>query len=194
LEPSNPTVPITTTAESSGDTLPDDSPAAETPESGLDTALEGGLIYDLDGNGDPMELRFDFPFDDFDGLYVNGELWAPGMDYTARSGSTIITISAARLAQLGAGTHALTAVFAGEPVEIVFTLNAPAQIPQAPAILEPVIPQMQLPGILPELTSLTEQLESASAFPGLLLAMSIIPIGFAAWLVFFHRRRSIADR
>jgi hypothetical protein len=187
LEPSNPIVTPNTGTASGGDNLYNESTAV----SGLNIGT-GGFVFDLDG-GDPMEIRFDFPFDDFDGLYINGELWIPGVDYTARSGSTIITVSAERLARLGAGSHTLTAVFAGVPVEVVLTLNAPALVSQTPALRAPVVPQIPLPNILAEPSLLIEQMETSPSFPMFAIVMSIIAIaGFSALLAVYLRRRTVS--
>ena len=169
--------------------------------SGLSAGLDGGVNYNLGGNDDPMELKFDFPFDDFDGFYVDGELWAPGVDYTARPGSTIITISAERLARLGAGVHALTAVFAGVPVEVELTVNAPdpEPIPQTPVERTSGVTQIELPEIIAEILTepslRIEQMTPASAFPALPLVIGVVILGFGICLVYFIlRRKVLADK
>jgi hypothetical protein len=187
LEPSNPIIAASTGTEPDSGALSN----GNTVISGLSIG-SNGYYFDLDGDDKPMELRFDFPFDDFDGLYMNGDLWLPGVDYSARAGSTIITVSAARLSRLGAGTHTLIAIFAGEPVEVVFTLNASAPVSQTSALIAPVVPQIPLPNILPESNMLAEQMEAAPSFPVLPFVISIIGIGsFGLWLVVFLRQRKV---
>ena len=56
---------------------------------------------------------------------VDGEEWEEGTDYTTSSGSTIITIEAARLELLDAGLQLLTLVFEHETIELAFTLLKP---------------------------------------------------------------------
>ena len=177
LEPENP-IPLDDTPTEPGNIA---QPYDNMLVSGLTVGTDGSYYFDLDGSDKPLELVFDIPFEDFDGLYINGELWTPGVDYTVRSGSTIITISAARLAQLGEGSHTLCAIFAGEPVEIVFSLN----IPTTPDTRAPLIPEVSLPN------PLTEQPDPASTFPVLLVALSIICVGGGAGLVYFLRQRRV---
>jgi len=187
LEPINPVMTADTGTDSGSGALPYGSALV----SGLSTGIEG-FYFDLDGSDKPMELRFDFPFDDFDGLYMNGELWTLGEDYTVRAGSTIITVSAARLTLLGAGTHTLTAIFAGAPVEIVFALNAPAPVTSAPLTRAQVVPQIPLPDLLIEPHTFIEQMEAAPLFPIFPFIMSIIGIGgFGLWLTVILRRRAM---
>ena len=177
LEPVNP-LPPTDTPTKPGNIA---QPYGNIVVGNLTVGTDGNYYFDLDSSGKPLELVYDINFEDFDGLYINGILWTPGVDYTVRSGSTIITISAARLAQLGEGTHTLTAIFAGEPVEIVFSLNAP----EAPDIREPLIPDVLLPS-LP-----AEQSDPVSSFPVLLVTLSIIGVGGGAGLVFLLRQRRV---
>jgi len=185
LEPTNPVMTADMGTESGSDALPYGSMMV----SGLSTGIEG-FYFDLDGSDKPIEIRFDFPFEDFDGLYMNGELWTPGVDYSARAGSTVITVSAARLTLLGAGTHTLTAVFAGEPVEIVFTLNAYAPVAATHITRAPAIPQIPLPNILTE--PLIEQIETVRSFPIFPFIMGMIGVlGFGLWLTVILCRRAM---
>jgi hypothetical protein len=106
-----------------GETSPATPAAPITPEiTGLATDGNGDFFFDYDGSG-PLEVRIDIPLEEFTDLYLDGELWARGTDYTVRSGSTILTIAAAQLEELSAGTHTLTASFRSQNVEISFTLN-----------------------------------------------------------------------
>jgi hypothetical protein len=100
-----------------------DAQAGSTPsDTGADTRL---YTIRFDGAG-PFEVRIDIPLEEYQELYFDGELWIPGADYDARSGSTILTISEARLAKVADGSHAIRAVFSDQTVEIPFTLNRPA--------------------------------------------------------------------
>ncbi len=51
------------------------------------------------------------PFEEFQALYLDGVKLVPGVDYTAESGSTRITILNQTLKSRGAGTHTLTLQF-----------------------------------------------------------------------------------
>ncbi|MDR1321928.1 MAG: leucine-rich repeat protein [Gracilibacteraceae bacterium] len=85
---------------------------------------EGGTgEYEIsyDGSG-PLEVRIDIPLEEFRELYCDEALWAPGADYAVRSGSTILTVPAERLAEMEGGRHVLSAVFAAQTVDIAFTL------------------------------------------------------------------------
>jgi len=84
---------------------------------------ETGFTKALDGSGTPLELRFDIPFSEFTGLHVNGILWVQGVDYTARAGSTIISIPEDRLKEIESGEHKMLVVFNNQTVEVNFTLN-----------------------------------------------------------------------
>jgi len=177
LEPANP-VPLNDTPAEPGEST---NVSGNKLVSGLLVGTDGSYYFDLDGSGKSMELVFDIPFEDFDDLYINGKKWTLGVDYSVRSGSTIITISAARLAQLGEGTHTISVIFAGEPADIVFSLNTPA----APDIRVPLIPEVTLP--VPS----AEQPDPASSFPVLLVTLSIISIGGGAGLVYLFRQRRV---
>ena len=50
-------------------------------------------------------------FEEFQALYLDGVKLVPGVDYTAESGSTRITILNQTLKSRGAGTHTLTLQF-----------------------------------------------------------------------------------
>jgi hypothetical protein len=97
-------------------------PEAAPEITGFATDENGDFYFDT-GDGVPMELRIDLPFAEFEDLYADGALWRRDADYSARSGSTILTVAADRLEALSAGRHSLTAVFANQSVEIPFTLH-----------------------------------------------------------------------
>jgi hypothetical protein len=81
------------------------------------------ITFVLDGSGAPFELRIDIPLAEFRGLSFDGVPWEQGTDYTAREGSTILTIAAERLAGFAAGVHRISAVFENETVDIEFLLQ-----------------------------------------------------------------------
>lgn len=59
-----------------------------------------------------MEIRFDVHFADFNNqVYVNGKLIRKDTDYTAKEGSTIITLTNSFLKGLNSGTYDVEAVF-----------------------------------------------------------------------------------
>jgi hypothetical protein len=93
--------------------------------SGLPADENGRLYFILDGSGTPMELRIDIPFTEYEEFYFDGELWTRGEDYSARTGSTVLTVVADRLARCDAGLHTIRARFLSETVEIVFELRKP---------------------------------------------------------------------
>ena len=104
----------------------EESPIEETPTTTPSASNHiSSISFALDGSGEPMELWFDIPHDEFEGLLVNGEEWVEGIDFTARPGSTIVSITAERLMQLEAGRHIMTLVFSGEVLDVVFTLLKP---------------------------------------------------------------------
>jgi hypothetical protein len=87
-----------------------------------------------------LEVRIDIPIEEFRDVHMDGELWIRDADYTARSGSTILTISQARMERLEAGEHRLSAVFAGKTVEFKFTLSDRPALEAGPAGAGSVIP------------------------------------------------------
>ena len=97
---------------------------------GPDGTPGGGFSFTLDGSGNPMEIGIDLPFEEFMGLYMNGQLMDHGTHYTARSGSTILSVSADYLDTHPEGDHMLTAEFHNDTVKIPFTLTK-AQTPAA---------------------------------------------------------------
>ena len=58
-----------------------------------------------------LTVRANGEFSKFDGVKVDGKLLIAGKDYTAKSGSTIVTLSKDYLATLSVGTHTLTVLF-----------------------------------------------------------------------------------
>jgi hypothetical protein len=108
--------------------------AAAEPAGGADggTSGEGGAAadaytVDYDGTG-ALEIRVDIPFEEYQDMYFDGELWIRGVDYDARSGSTVLTVPEARLETVADGAHMIRAVFARGNVDIPFVLDrgAPA--------------------------------------------------------------------
>lgn len=148
--------------------------------SGLPTDESGNFFFNLDGSSAPMQIRIDIPLDEFDGLRVDGELWTQGEDYTVTSGSTILTIAAARLEQLAVGDHTIEAIFAGQTVEIAFALNKPAATDSAnaPAISDFPAAESGSGSTLPI---------AAGIAAALLLAVVVI------WRARFKRRTGVAE-
>jgi hypothetical protein len=93
-------------------------PAGETTAGGTADAY----TIDYDGAG-PFEVRIDISVEEFRELYFDGVIWAPGVDYEVRSGSTILTIPTARLDRVAEGSHRISAVFEGQSVNIDFVLQ-----------------------------------------------------------------------
>lgn len=63
-------------------------------------------------------------FDFFKSVELDGKELTPGTDYTAASGSTVITLSAATLQNLGTGTHKITVNFTDTSISTNLTVNA----------------------------------------------------------------------
>ena len=109
--------------------------------SGLPTGPDGKLFFNLDGSGAPMELSIDIPYGEFNDLYFDGVLWSRETDYTAREGSTVLTIAASQLEKYEQGEHTLLAGFSHDNVEITFMLNKPSAAPTTTpaAIVTPTV-------------------------------------------------------
>ena len=71
-----------------------------------------------------LTVRADGVFSKFKGVEVDGKLLIAGKDYTAKSGSTIVTLSKDYLATLSVGTHKLTVLFNDGSCETNFTVKA----------------------------------------------------------------------
>ena len=72
-----------------------------------------------------LTVRANGEFSKFVGVKVDGKPLIAGKDYTAKSGSTIVTLSKDYLATLSVGTHALAVVFNdGGEARTNFTVNA----------------------------------------------------------------------
>ena len=79
----------------------------------------------------PEELTFkiDVDFDLFEGVYMNGKLLDPKY-YTAKEGSTIITLKKDYLTELNNGTHTIKVAFKdGEFAETTFTVEKTVKNP-----------------------------------------------------------------
>ena len=106
----------------------------QTIVSGLSAADDGRYYFVLDGSGAPFEISIDIAFEEFRELYMNGIFWVSGIDYTVRSGSTIITVSAERLEHMSMGYHTISAVFLNETVDIIFDLVKPLTTAEVAAV------------------------------------------------------------
>ena len=71
-----------------------------------------------------LTVRANGEFSKFDGVMVDGKVLTAGKDYTAKSGSTIVTLSKDYLATLSVGTHKLTVLFNDGEARTNFTVNA----------------------------------------------------------------------
>lgn len=72
-----------------------------------------------------LTVRANGEFSKFVGVKVDGKLLIAGKDYTAKSGSTIVTLSKDYLATLSVGQHDLTVLFNdGGEARTTFTVNA----------------------------------------------------------------------
>ena len=81
----------------------------------------GSWTQNSDGT---LTVRADGVFSKFKGVEVDGKLLIAGKDYTAKSGSTIVTLSKDYLATLSVGTHKLTVLFNDGSCETNFTVKA----------------------------------------------------------------------
>ena len=81
----------------------------------------GSWTQNSDGT---LTVRANGEFSKFDGVKVDGKLLIAGKDYTAKSGSTIVTLSKDYLATLSVGTHKLTVLFNDGSCETNFTVKA----------------------------------------------------------------------
>jgi hypothetical protein len=88
---------------------------------------EGTSVYTVNYSGTgPFEVRIDIPLEEYREMYLDGELWIRNVDYSVRSGSTVLTISEARLEAMEDGSHIIRADFARQSVEIPFILRKTA--------------------------------------------------------------------
>ena len=71
-----------------------------------------------------LTVRANGEFSKFTGVKVDGKVLTAGKDYTAKSGSTIVTLSKDYLATLSVGTHKLTVLFNDGNGETTFTVKA----------------------------------------------------------------------
>ena len=81
----------------------------------------GSWTQNSDGT---LTVRADGVFSKFKGVEVDGKLLIAGKDYTAKSGSTIVTLSKDYLATLSVGTHKLTVLFNDGSCETNFMVKA----------------------------------------------------------------------
>ena len=81
----------------------------------------GSWTQNSDGT---LTVRANGEFSKFAGVEVDGKPLIAGKDYTAKSGSTIVTLSKDYLATLSVGTHKLTVLFNDGKCSTNFTVNA----------------------------------------------------------------------
>ena len=157
---------------------------AGTAFSGLPVGPDGNFYFDLDGSGNPMILRIDIPFEEFEQLRMNGQAWAPGTDYSATSGSTIITIEADKLDRLDAGAHTLAAVFESETVEIAFTLNKAGPVGASPSTQERAAPSAIGGGA----GDIAMPAQNGGALPFIIAGVAVVVLAAAVALVVRKKR------
>lgn len=75
------------------------------------------------GKGSTLTVRANGSFDKFTGVKVDGVTVAPE-NYTAKEGSTIITLASSFLEKLGAGRHTITVLFTDGNCSTDFELSA----------------------------------------------------------------------
>ena len=81
----------------------------------------GSWTQNSDGT---LTVRANGEFSKFAGVEVDGKPLIAGKDFTAKSGSTIVTLSKDYLATLSVGTHKLTVLFNDGDARTNFTVNA----------------------------------------------------------------------
>ena len=81
----------------------------------------GSWTQNSDGT---LTVRANGEFSKFKDVKVDGKLLIAGKDYTAKSGSTIVTLSKDYLATLSVGAHKLTVLFNDGECSTNFTVNA----------------------------------------------------------------------
>ncbi len=98
--------------------------------------------------GDVLTITANGDFDSFTGVKVNGELLDRD-NYTAVSGSTVITLKPEYLATLEAGTYKLTVVYTDGEANTTFAVSAKEQPgttdPENPGAAEPEKPGTEKP-------------------------------------------------
>ena len=110
------------------------------PASGEETVLEytvaeGGDATWTKGSADGLVVTIKRSMDDdtcfahFTGAFMDGTELTVGLDYTAVSGSTVITLAAATLEKLSAGTHTLKATFEDGDVSTTVTVKDSGSTP-----------------------------------------------------------------
>ena len=84
------------------------------------------MIAGADGTWKPGQSGLAFtvngPLDKFLSVTVDGAKLVLGADYTVAEGSTVVTLSAAYLAELSVGAHELTVAFADGSASAAFTV------------------------------------------------------------------------
>jgi hypothetical protein len=116
-----------------------------------DPAPAGGeeaSVYTVNYSGTgPFEVRIDIPLEEYREMYLDGELWVRNVDYSVRSGSTVLTISEARLEAMEDGSHIIRADFVRRSVEIPFVLRKTASGEGSIALPAPIAAQSgEFPG------------------------------------------------
>lgn len=93
--------------------------------------IEGSNFEFKEGQSEGCVIRIDEDFDKFTGVECNGELLEKDVDYTVKSGSTIITLSDKYLNSLSEGTYTIKALFSNCESDAV-TINVMAETVEPP--------------------------------------------------------------
>ena len=88
--------------------------------------IEGADQTWTQGSGSDLVIRSNADFSDFVGVTVNGKTLVENQDYTARSGSTIVTIKAAYLESLAVGDYQIAIVSQTGTAATQFAVKATA--------------------------------------------------------------------
>ena len=87
--------------------------------------IDGANSSYIAGNGNDLTIRGDGDFFKFVGVKVDGNLVDPNY-YTAKEGSTIITLKSSYMNTLSAGTHTIVILWTDGSASTTFTINANA--------------------------------------------------------------------
>ena len=112
---------------STGGTTPGGGSTGDKPSGGSTVVyniIEGANGTWTQNSDGTLTVRADGVFSKFKDVKVDGNLLIAGKDYTAKSGSTLVTLSKDYLATLSVGDHALSVVFNDGEARTNFTVNA----------------------------------------------------------------------
>ncbi|MCL2053824.1 MAG: phage tail tube protein [Oscillospiraceae bacterium] len=171
-----------------GVTITDDE-YLQTIISGLGIDENGNYYFILDDSGEPFKVRIDIPLDEFIQLYIDGLLLTLNLDYTVTEGSTIIEISAERLAEFGSGLRTMSAVFLNETVNITFDIILPA--PQVQVLeVTPSVPAVAVNEVqgVEAVSEYSDVAESGNSVVIVFCALIVLAGGVAGFVIIKRRR------